>query len=687
MSKEALNKILALRKKLHEYNYEYYVNSHSLISDYEFDQLLKELEFFEEKFPAYSDANSPTKRVGGEVTKSFDSHPHEYPMLSLSNSYSKQDIIDFDERIKKIIDVPFEYICELKYDGVAISLIYENGQLIKGVTRGDGVRGEVVTNNIRTIQAIPLKLVGDFPKKIEVRGEIIFPTPAFKELNKQRKLIGLPLFSNPRNTASGSLKLQDSAEVAKRNLDCFLYAVYMKDSIFNNASDQYNYLQQLGFKTPSVKNRYIQKVSTVDAIMDFINYWDDKRNELPFDIDGIVIKVNQLDLQQEIGHTAKSPRWAIAYKYKAQQVSTTLENIVYQVGRTGAITPVAHLSPVEISGTIVKRASVHNEDQIQKLDLRIGDKVFVEKGGEIIPKIVGVDKSKRSSICESFNFIENCPECNSKLIRDEGEAQHYCPNSNECQPQIKGKMIHYIGRKQMNIDGVGSETIEQLFNAGLIKNIADLYELKKIDLLPLERMAEKSVDNIINGIEDSKNVPFPKFLFALGIRYVGETVAKKLVDHFKNIDAIISANEEELANVDEIGDKIAISVLEFFRDDNNLDLIKRLKSHGVQMEQLNKETTLISSVLVGKKVVVSGKFTQYSRDEIKQMIGDHGGKISSSVSAQTDLLVVGENMGPSKLEKAQKWKIEMVSENEFLALIDIKNSDQDQIIEGQGSLF
>ena len=649
--------------------------------------MLKELELLEGKFPAYTDENSPTKRVGGEVTKSFDSHAHEYPMLSLSNSYSKQEIIDFDERIKKIIDVSFEYICELKYDGVAISLIYENGQLIKGVTRGDGVRGEVVTNNIRTIQAIPLKLVGNYPKKIEVRGEIIFPTPAFEELNKQRKSIGLPLFANPRNTASGSLKLQDSAEVAKRNLDCFLYAVYMKDSIFNNASDQYNYLQQLGFKTPSLKDRYIQKASTIDDIMDFINYWDDKRNALPFEIDGIVIKVNQLDLQQEIGHTAKSPRWAIAYKYKAQQVSTTLENIVYQVGRTGAITPVAHLSAIEISGTIVKRASVHNEDQIQKLDLRIGDTVYVEKGGEIIPKIVGVDKSKRSSNSESFNFIENCPECNSKLIRDEGEAQHYCPNSNECPPQIKGKMIHYIGRKQMNIDGVGSETIEQLFNAGLINNIADLYELKKIDLLPLERMAEKSVDNIINGIEESKNAPFHKFLFALGIRYVGETVAKKLVDHFKNIDAIISANEEELANVDEIGDKIAISVLEFFRDDNNLDLIKRLKSHGVQMEQINKKTTLISSVLVGKKVVVSGKFTQYSRDEIKQMIVDHGGKNSSSVSAQTDLLVVGENMGPSKLEKAQKWKIEMVSENDFLILIGVKNSDQDQIIEGQGSLF
>ena len=545
--------------------------------------MLKELELLEDKFPAYSDENSTTKRVGGEVTKSFDSHAHEYPMLSLSNSYSKQDIIDFDERIKKIIDVPFEYICELKYDGVAISLIYENGQLIKGVTRGDGVRGEVVTNNIRTIQAIPLKLVGNYPKKIEVRGEIIFPTPAFEELNKQRKSTGLPLFANPRNTASGSLKLQDSAEVAKRNLDCFLYAVYMKDSTFNNASDQYYYLQQLGFKTPSLKNRYIQKTSTIDDIMDFINYWDDKRNALPFEIDGIVIKVNQLDLQQEIGHTAKSPRWAIAYKYKAQQVSTTLENIVYQVGRTGAITPVAHLSAVEISGTIVKRASVHNEDQIQKLDLRIGDTVYVEKGGEIIPKIVGVDKSKRSFINESFNFIENCPECNSKLIRDEGEAQHYCPNSNECPPQIKGKMIHYIGRKQMNIDGVGSETIEQLFNAGLINNIADLYELKKIDLLPLERMAEKSVDNIINGIEESKNAPFHKFLFALGFRYVGLSVAKKLVDHFKNIDAIISANEEELANVDEIGDKIAISVLEFFRDDNNLDLIKRLKSHGVQM--------------------------------------------------------------------------------------------------------
>ena len=687
MSKNPKERIKELRTLLHHYNVEYYVHSRSLISDFDFDHLMKELEELEEKYPVFYDENSPSKRVGGEVTKSFQSYAHEYPMLSLSNSYSKQDIIDFDLRVKKVIDVPFEYICELKYDGVAISLIYEDGELIRAVTRGDGTTGEVVTNNIRTISSIPLKLIGNFPKKIEVRGEVIFPNPAFNKLNKQRQAEGLPMFANPRNTASGSLKLQDSAEVAKRKLDCFLYAAFLNDSNFNNAFDQYEYLEKLGFKTPQSTERFIEKSNSIDQIMDFINYWEKERENLDFEIDGIVIKVNKLEFQLQIGNTAKSPRWAIAYKYKAKQVSTILKNITFQVGRTGAITPVAQLQPVVISGSVVKRASVHNEDQIKKLDLRIGDQVFVEKGGEIIPKVTGVLLQKRSKSSQPFNFINNCPECNNELIRDEGEAQHYCPNTNGCPPQIKGKMIHFIGRKQMNIDGIGSETIDLLYSEGLVKNIADLYELKKTDILPLERMAEKSADNIIKGIEESKKTPFHKLLFALGIRYVGETVAKKLVSHFMSMDALLKTNQEELESVDEIGDKIAVSVLEFIQNENNIILINRLKEYGLNMEISRKKLEQSSNLLQGKKIVVSGKFNVHSRDEIKDMITLNGGQIVSSVSAQTNLIVAGENMGPSKLAKAKSLDIEILTESEFLTQLDLDQNSSPENSTGQVSLF
>jgi DNA ligase (NAD+) len=682
-----LERINELRKLLHGYNYEYYVNSNSVISDFDFDQLLKELEELEKDFPQYDDPNSPSKRVGGEVIKSFKTVTHNYPMLSLSNSYSKEDIVDFGARIQKLITEEFSYICELKYDGVAISLVYENGQLVRGVTRGDGIQGEDVTHNVRTIPSIPLTLTGSYPKNLEVRGEIVFPRLAFEALNAQRRKEGLTEFSNPRNTASGTLKMQDSSVVAQRKLDCFLYGVFMEDSKLDNLHEQYHYLKKLGFKTPSIKDKYVQVVNTTDHVMDFINYWDQQRSSLPFEIDGIVIKVNQIGLQSAIGNTAKSPRWAIAYKYQPIQVSTLLEDIVFQVGRTGAITPVANLKPVEISGTIVKRASVHNADQIEKLDLRKGDVVFVEKGGEIIPKIVGVNKGERKSKSEKVLFIDKCPECSSSLVRDEGEAHHYCKNSLNCPPQLKGKMIHFIGRKQMNIDGIGAETIEQLFNEGLIKDSADLYELSKEDLLPLERMAEKSVENIINGLNTSKEISFHKVLFALGIRYVGETVAKKLVEHFESIQAIRNATFEQLCEVDEIGDKIAESIVDFFNNDYNNTHVNRLIEQGLKMEVETNGEGLKSDLLEGKKVVVSGKFSTITREELKNLIELNGGKNVSGVTKSTNILVAGENMGPSKLQKAKTFKIEILDELEFLKLINLSKSDGDKKQSIQGELF
>lgn len=687
MSKKDIDRIVELRELIHSYNTQYYIHSISLVSNYEFDQLLKELEELEIKYPELYDANSPTKRVGGDITKSFETVLHKYPMLSLSNSYSKDDIADFDQRVKKIIDVPLTYICELKYDGVAISIIYKNGNLVKAITRGDGTQGEDVTNNVRTISSIPLVLNGDYPENLEVRGEIMYSKSVFKELNKNREKQGLALFSNPRNSASGTLKLQDSSIVAKRKLDCFIYAVYLDNYKINSLFLQYNYLAQFGFKIPSVEDKYVEQVNDVSGIMNFINYWEERKEDLPFEIDGIVIKVNEIDIQKEIGNTSKSPRWAIAYKYKAVQVSTVLEDIVYQVGRTGAITPVANLKAVEISGTIVKRASVHNADQIEKLDLRINDIVFVEKGGEIIPKITGVDHSKRNANSSKFVFSSKCPECSSELVRDEGEAHHYCLNSNLCPPQIKGKIIHFIGRKQLNIDGIGQETIEQLYNEKLIKNIADLFALKKQDLLPLERMAEKSAENIIKGIQQSKSAPFHKVLFGLGIRYVGETVAKKLTSYFKDINQLRSSNFEELCSIEEVGDKIAESIVQYFSVDYNNKIIDLLLKNGLNMTSDISENILKSTILENKKIVISGTFKKISRDELKKAIEINGGKNSSSVSKSTDILIAGENMGPSKLEKAEKFKVSIMNENEFLNLISEENSNEDSKQYQQGELF
>ncbi len=687
MSKKDIDRIVELRELIHSYNTQYYIHSISLVSDYEFDQLLKELEELEIKYPELYDANSPTKRVGGDITKSFETVLHKYPMLSLSNSYSKDDIADFDQRVKKIIDVPLTYICELKYDGVAISIIYKNGNLVKAITRGDGTQGEDVTNNVRTISSIPLVLNGDYPENLEVRGEIMYSKSVFKELNQNREKQGLALFSNPRNSASGTLKLQDSSIVAKRKLDCFIYAVYLDNHKINSLFLQYNYLAQFGFKIPSVEDKYVEQVNDVSGIMNFINYWEERKEDLPFEIDGIVIKVNEIDIQKEIGNTSKSPRWAIAYKYKAVQVSTVLEDIVYQVGRTGAITPVANLKAVEISGTIVKRASVHNADQIEKLDLRINDIVFVEKGGEIIPKITGVDHSKRNANSSKFVFSSKCPECSSELVRDEGEAHHYCLNSNLCPPQIKGKIIHFIGRKQLNIDGIGQETIEQLYNEKLIENVADLFALKKQDLLPLERMAEKSAENIINGIQQSKSAPFHKVLFGLGIRYVGETVAKKLTSYFKDINQLRSSNFEELCSIEEVGDKIAESIVQYFSVDYNNKIIDLLLENGLNMTSDISENILKSTILENKKIVISGTFKNISRDELKKAIEINGGKNSSSVSKSTDILIAGENMGPSKLEKAEKLKVSIMNENEFLKLISEENSNEDSKQYQQGELF
>lgn len=687
MSKKDIDRIVELRELIHSYNTQYYIHSISLVSDYEFDQLLKELEELEIKYPELYDANSPTKRVGGDITKSFETVLHKYPMLSLSNSYSKDDIADFDQRVKKIIDVPLTYICELKYDGVAISIIYKNGNLVKAITRGDGTQGEDVTNNVRTISSIPLVLNGDYPENLEVRGEIMYSKSVFKELNQNREKQGLALFSNPRNSASGTLKLQDSSIVAKRKLDCFIYAVYLDNHKINSLFLQYNYLAQFGFKIPSVEDKYVEQVNDVSGIMNFINYWEERKEDLPFEIDGIVIKVNEIDIQKEIGNTSKSPRWAIAYKYKAVQVSTVLEDIVYQVGRTGAITPVANLKAVEISGTIVKRASVHNADQIEKLDLRINDIVFVEKGGEIIPKITGVDHSKRNTNSSKFVFSSKCPECSSELVRDEGEAHHYCLNSNLCPPQIKGKIIHFIGRKQLNIDGIGQETIEQLYNEKLIENVADLFALKKQDLLPLERMAEKSAENIINGIQQSKSAPFHKVLFGLGIRYVGETVAKKLTSYFKDINQLRSSNFEELCSIEEVGDKIAESIVQYFSVDYNNKIIDLLLENGLNMTSDISENILKSTILENKKIVISGTFKNISRDELKKAIEINGGKNSSSVSKSTDILIAGENMGPSKLEKAEKFKVSIMNENEFLNLISEENSNEDSKQYQQGELF
>ena len=661
------DKIESLRKELNEHNYNYYVLDNATVSDYEFDIKLKELEKLEEENPEFFDPNSPTKRVGGEITKNFNTITHKNRMYSLDNSYSKEDLLDWEKRIQKNLGTTdIEYTCELKYDGASINLTYENGKFFSAVTRGDGFQGDEVTTNIRTIKSIPLTLSNDFVSNFEMRGEIILPLDGFNKMNEERVANGEDPYRNPRNTASGSLKLQDSGEVAKRPLDCLLYQVVTNERKYKTHYDSLNAARSCGFKVPDT----IALAKSIDEVLEFVNHWDVERHNLPYETDGVVIKVNSLIQQEELGYTSKSPRWAIAYKFKAEQVTTVLNEITYQVGRTGAITPVANLEPVHLAGTIVKRASLHNADQIKKLDVRVGDTVFVEKGGEIIPKIMGVDLSKRAEDSLPTKYAEHCPVCHTPLVRTEGDAKHYCPNEFGCAPQITGKIQHYISRKAMDIDGLGSETVDLLHKEGLIKNYADIYELTAEQIIPLERMAEKSAMNMVEGIKKSKEIPFEKVLFALGIRFVGETVAKKLAKHFKSIDNLSSATFEDLVAVDEIGDRIAESVISFLSDENNIEIINRLKVHGVQLEVSQEALANQTNKLESKIFVVSGVFHQMSRNELKKAIEDNGGKVSSSISKKTNYIVAGDNMGPSKLAKAEALSIPIISEEDFITMIN-----------------
>jgi DNA ligase (NAD+) len=663
---EIQNTIQNLREELNQHNYNYYVLDKPIISDFEFDQKLKQLQELEDKHPEFFDENSPTQRVGGAITKNFETVKHEYRMYSLDNSYSKEELLDWEKRVQKVLgDVPLEYTCELKYDGASISITFENGKLKRAVTRGDGVQGDDVTNNIKTIKSIPLKLKGNFPDKFDVRGEIILPFSGFEKMNQELIEIGELPYSNPRNTASGSLKLQDSAEVAKRPLDCLLYFLIGNKLPFNSQFEGLETARNWGFKVPKES----KLAHNMEEVFQFIEYWDINRHNLPYETDGVVIKVNSFQHQEELGFTAKSPRWAIAYKFKSEQVSTKLNSISYQVGRTGAITPVANLEPVQLAGTIVKRASLHNADQIEKLDIRMGDIVFVEKGGEIIPKIIAVDLSKRPENSEPTKYITHCPECNTELIRGESEANHYCPNFYGCPPQIIGRIQHYISRKAMDIEGLGGETVALLFNNGLVHNYADLYELTVEQILPLERMAQKSAENLVNGVENSKNIPFERVLYALGIRFVGETVAKKLAKHYTTIDALSQASLMDLVLVDEIGERIAQSVIEFFGNQENRCIIDRLKSYGVQFETIEIVNPDATDKLSGKTFVVSGVFEEFSRDDLKKAIEDNGGKVGSSISTKTDYVVAGANMGPAKLDKASKLNIPIITENEFQKMI------------------
>ena len=670
-----------LRESLKEHSYSYYEKGINKISDYKYDVLIKILKDLEELINE-TIPSSITRKVGiSSIRKSdlnvnnkftsnnkfFDTIKHTHRMYSLDNSYAKEDLLDWEKRIQKVLgDVPLEYTCELKYDGASISITYENGKLKRAVTRGDGVQGDDVTNNIKTIKAIPLKLKGDFPETFDVRGEIILPFAGFEKMNQELIEIGETPYSNPRNTASGSLKLQDSAEVAKRPLDCLLYFIIGNKLPFKSQFEGLETARNWGFKVP----KEAKLANSLEEVFQFIDYWDIHRHNLPYETDGVVIKVNSFQHQEELGFTAKSPRWAIAYKFKSEQVFTKLNSISYQVGRTGAITPVANLEPVQLAGTIVKRASLHNADQIEKLDIRIGDTVFVEKGGEIIPKIIAVDLSKRPENSEPTKYITHCPECQTELIRGEGEANHYCPNFYGCPPQIIGRIQHFISRKAMDIEGLGGETVALLYNNNLVHNYADLYELTVEQILPLERMAQKSAENLVKGVENSKNIPFERVLYALGIRFVGETVAKKLAKHYKNIDNLSQANLMDLVLVDEIGDRIAQSVIEFFENQENRRIIDRLKSFDVQFETVEIINPNATEKLTGKTFVVSGVFEEFSRDDLKKAIEDNGGKVGSSISAKTDFVVAGANMGPAKLEKAVKLNIAIISESEFKKMID-----------------
>ncbi|MDO6517076.1 NAD-dependent DNA ligase LigA [Zobellia uliginosa] len=658
--------IEALRQELREHNHNYYVLDNPTISDYEFDIKLKELQALEAQHPEFYDASSPTLRVGGAVTKNFETVVHNERMYSLDNSYSKEDLEDWEKRMQRILgDTQVEFVCELKYDGASISITYEEGKLVRAVTRGDGFQGDDVTTNVKTIKSVPLQLKGDYPSKFDIRGEIVLPFEGFAQMNAERVENGEDPYMNPRNTASGSLKLQDSAVVAQRPLDCLLYSIVGQDTGISSQWEMLEKAREWGFKVPEVA----KLCRSTDEVMAFVNQWDSQRHDLPYETDGVVVKVNSIQHQEELGFTSKSPRWAMAYKFKAEQVSTLLNEITYQVGRTGSITPVANLEPVLLAGTTVKRASLHNADQIAKFDIREGDTVFVEKGGEIIPKIVGVDFTKRPQDSKPTEYITHCPECHEELVRTEGDAKHYCVNYYGCPPQITGRIQHFISRKAMDIEGLGSETVELLYKEGLIENYADLYTLTKEQVLPLERMAEKSAENLVKGVADSVKIPFERVLFALGIRFVGETVAKKLARAYKNIDALMEASVESLVSVDEIGERIANSVVEFFSNEANREIIDRLKAYGLQFSLSEEQLENQTDKLKGLTIVVSGVFETVSRDELKKIIEANGGKVGSSISSKTAYLVAGDKMGPSKRTKAESLNVPIVTEGEFLNMV------------------
>lgn len=664
---EAQQHIEQLTLKINHYNEQYYQNDISEISDFEFDKLLEELIELENAYPEFKSPDSPSQRVGGTITKNFETVMHRTPMLSLGNTYSKEDLEDFDKRVAKgLNDQPYEYFCELKFDGVALSITYENGILVRGVTRGDGTRGDDITNNVKTIRSLPLKLSGEYPAAFEVRGEAFMPNKVFAALNQQRAAAGEETYANARNTASGSLKMQDSAAVAKRKLDCYLYSMSGDNLGVDTHADAIEKLISLGF---NVSPTY-RKCSNIEEVLQYIKDWEEERHNLPLITDGIVIKVNSFAQQQTLGFTAKSPRWAIAYKYQSENAATLLNDITYQVGRTGAITPVAELQPVLLAGTTVKRASLHNANEIERLDLRIGDTVFVEKGGEIIPKVTGVDLSARDPGLQPVIYIQNCPACGHELQREEGEAVHYCKNTKGCPPQIKGRIEHYIQRKAMNIDSLGERTIHLLFENNYVKSPADLYDLTYEQVYNLEGFKDLSTKNLLQGIEESKKTSFDSVLFALGIRFVGKTVAEKLATHFKNMENLQNANYEELIAVPEIGERIANSLIDYFKDPENMQEIERLRASGVSMEMIEEESTAISNVLEGKTFVISGVFEKYSRDDLKKAVQDNGGKIISAISGKLDYLLAGDKMGPAKKEKAEKLGVKIISESDFEAMIN-----------------
>ena len=661
---KAQHRINELRSLLQQHNYLYYVESKPSISDFEYDLLINELQTLESTFPQFDDINSPSRRVGSDLNREFESFSHRYPMLSLGNSYNREELIEFDQRVQKAIGEDFSYFCELKYDGVAVALSYQNGKLTRALTRGDGTRGDDVTHNVRTIRSIPLQLQGDkIPAEFEIRGEVIFSTEGFERLNSDRELKGEPSFANPRNAASGTLKMQNSSLVAKRPLDCLFYYIPGEQQLFETQDESLKAARSWGFKVPD----YNLLAGSLKEVFSFIDHWETARDKLPFDIDGVVIKVDSIQLQQQLGFTAKTPRWAISYKFRAEQATSRLLSIDFQVGRTGAVTPVANLEPVQLAGTTVKRASLHNADQIALLDIRLGDHVYVEKGGEIIPKIVGVQKELREPDSTVFHFISTCPECGTSLIREEDEAAHYCPNISGCPPQIKGRIEHFISRKAMDINAAEA-TIDLLFREGLVKNASDLYRLDSAQIRDLERFGEKSAQKLIKSIESSRDIPFPRVLYALGIRYVGETVARKLAEAMLSMERLMEADQDSLEQVDEIGESIALSLRSYFSEEGNLQLVERLKSAGLQMEMEQNEA-MVSTILSGKSFVISGVFVQNSREELKSIIEQHGGKNSVSISARTDYILAGENMGPSKYQKAQKLGIPIITEEQFRVML------------------